>query len=198
MEMPDIPLLRLQFEMLNVPLKSIAASAGINLSILTQLAKDEGWKMKWPDAPAISPESNAKLITISSEEPVQPTQLNPPDPSGYPSDDDFDDDPFITQSEEFVERAKKRLMAYLTAKDLLISQRYLEAEAAGIRKVAECFRYENLKPSEVKDLTAAYNALVKNTSLGKSVTLSFDEDGSIPTLVVRDLSNSKPRQPREE
>jgi hypothetical protein len=64
--------------------------------------------------------------------------------------------------------------------------------------VAECFRYENLKPSEVKDLTAAYNALVKNTSLGKSVTLSFDEDGSIPTLVVRDLSNSKPRQPREE
>ena len=172
MDLPDIPLLRLQYEILNVPIETIASQAAVNVNILKEIASREKWVQKWPDADEL------------------PTPPDSTDPENLSNEDLFNDDPLMTKGDEYIDRTKKRLAAYLAAKDVLLAQRYFETEVAAINRTVRALNYENLRPEDIKHLVNSYNILVKNTSLGKALQLATDEEGGLPTLVLRDLSNN--------
>jgi len=168
MEDQDFSLLRLQYEILNVSIESIARRSNLNPELLKALAIEEEWEHKWIDPDDPEPESD----------------LNP--------DSDFPEDELTIKSEEFIERSKKRLAAYTIAKNVLMTQQYLELELSLVRKTIE--HLENMPAITSKDLQSishVYRNLLNGTPIMDILAMrDKQEDGGIPLLVVKDLAGA--------
>lgn len=159
--MLDISLMRLQYEILNVPVEQLAQESGISVKMIRSEIERGGWKQLWP----------------SDSVPIAPTD----DEGSLLS-------AFETETNAFIENNRRRLKAYSLAKELMLVSRYLELEVAIIDKANDLVsRLE--KASEVKLLAALYKDLTSNSNLANLATMALakDENG-LPTLILRDLS----------
>jgi len=163
-KLPDLDILKLQYEILNVSIESMASQAQINKGVLESIIENQKWKRKWVD---------------------------PEEPELTLDKDDFEEDELTVQSEKFVERAKKRLAAYIIAKNILLAQRYLELEASIVNKAILLTNQidETGSTKAVKDLSVLFNNMLKGAPLNNILELQALKDiGGLPTLVVRDLA----------
>lgn len=164
--MASLELMRLQYEILNVPLATLAKAAQVPLRLLEQEASQFGWKQLWPDSDD---------VVLEFEE---------------------GEDRFSISSDAYIEKAKKRLTAFSLARETALSMRYLELEASIIDKAQEVLDnipVGQASASVAKVLASLYRDMSKNLiSAGANNSSTLDIDGGgIPTLIVRDLSGQK-------
>lgn len=105
---------------------------------------------------------------------------------------DEDEDAFAAELDNYVEKTRKRLVAFSLARDVFLSQKYLELEASILEKANELILSENnaSSVSAVKALADLYKNMSKSVlSAGYNPAISIGlDEGSLPTVIVRDLS----------
>ena len=163
----DIELLKIQYEILNVSIDSIARSTGIPADLIELEVKRGGWTRLWPD------EDEPKL---QIEE---------------------DEDVFTVSSSSYIKKTQRRLQAYSLAKEVLLATRYLQLESNLIQKAndaLDALTDTNLsQASGLKTLSSLYRDLVKNGIGGSTgLQLQTDEDG-LPMVIIKDLSGQGDR-----
>lgn len=174
--MLDLALLKLQYEILNVPLEQIDAAAGLPIGALAHEAKRLGWKQLWPDQPSLATPTSSYL---------------------QPQNQDEANEALALESEQYIDNARKRLKVYTLAKEILLAQRYLELEcgiiqcAKNILENAEASP-ESMPASAIKQMSAMLKDLQHGSNLANlaSMSISQDENG-LPQVIIRDLSGQK-------
>lgn len=164
--MATLELMRLQYEILNISLESLAKTAQVPISLLEREAKQSGWRQLWPESDEVE---------MQFEE---------------------GEDKFSISSDAYIEKAKKRLTAFSLARETALSMKYLELEAAIIDKAQEVLDnipVGQASASVAKVLASLYRDMSKNLiSAGAANNSTLDIDGGgIPTLLIRDLSGQK-------
>ena len=155
--------MRLQYEILNRPLEHLALENNVPLEMLVEEVADHNWKRWWPEPDLI----------------VTP---------------DIDkDELLLAQSEAFLDRAKRRLAVYNTAKEMLLAQKYYELEdkilSAALRILDSA---DDMDGSSVLALGVLYKNLMSQSVSRAVIDMSFGvDDGGLPTVIVKDLSGTK-------
>ncbi len=161
--MVDVDLIRLQYEILGVPLEVLASRFELPLSLLEAEAEKNQWTRLWDD-------DDAPVI------------------------DEDEEDPFSVKAEDYIDKTRKKLVAFSLAKEILLTQRYLDLESGILKKASEIL--ENIDGSSnavnaTRTLASLYRDMAKGSiSTGynpSAVTIGTDESG-IPTAIIRDLS----------
>lgn len=185
----DVTLMRLQYEILNVPVSQLADMSGISESMIQDEINRADWQPLWPNEPSIANLDSIHKYLYSTSSST--TSL--PAPSS--NQDHVEDDFFMTSSAEIIERSKRRLQLYVLAKETLLAQKYLDLENGIIdaaRSLAMSRSLENggeLKPSDVKELSLVFKNMGASAVFGSSASFSFAQDESgLPTLIYKDLS----------
>lgn len=163
----DLDLLRLQYEILNIPLAVIAKRTDLPLYLLEKEAADAGWKVLWPG------EDEAPLEFEEGE------------------------DRFSIAADAYIERAKKRLIVFSLAKEALLSSRYLELEYSILNKaqaMLDTMEGPAISVTAIRSLASLYKDMSKvNISAGANNATAEIDGTAVPTLIVRDLSGQKGR-----
>ena len=177
--MLDSNLMRLQYEILNVSVEQLAAETKISATIISSYIKSEQWTRWWPE-PDLDLAAPVTPIDLSSG-----NCLPPPDQAEL----------FTIQTENFLDRSRRRLAVYTLAKEIYLAQKYLKVEAAVLDKLHDiATASETLGADGIKKLASAFKDLCNKNSLASSQSISFGPDESgIPSVIIRDLSGSKPR-----
>ena len=165
MNIPDLDIIRLQYEILNVSEESICERNGLNPQMLQDVIEKYNWKRWWSDP------KEPEIDFIDGE-------------------DEFGEDALSIQSEAYIDRTRKRLSAYALAKQVLLAQKYLELEAGLVQKAIDAIGdLDTTNATGIKALSALYKDLAKGSSLdgALSIGLGQDNDG-LPQLIVRDLA----------
>jgi len=162
--MLDLDLARLQHEILCIPLETLAEKLGVPLYLLQEEAKNKNWAPFW------------------SENDHEPLVI------------DDGDDAFSLKIENYSDKARKKLIAFSLAKEIFLSQKYLELEVGIIAKaksILDSMQDGTDSVSAVKTLSALYRDMTKNSLAANSnsaaVSIGTDETG-LPTVIVRDLT----------
>ena len=170
--MLDLALLKLQYEILNVPLEQIDAAAGLPIGAMAYEAKRLGWKQLWPDQPSLAT------------------------PASLTNQDDANE-ALALESEQFIDNARKRLRVYTLAKEILLAQRYLELECGIIRCAKNILENAEVDPScmpasAIKQMSAMLKDLQYGSNLANlaSMSIAQDENG-LPQVIIRDLSGQR-------
>ena len=178
----DITLMRLQYEILNVPVSQLADMSGISEEMIQDEINRAGWKILWPNEPSI-----ANLDTIHNYLDSSQKALT--------SQDQVEDDFFMTSSAEVIERSKRRLQMYTLAKETLLAQKYLDLEngildaARSLAVTRSLERGGALSACDIKELSVVFKNMGATASFGSSASFSFAQDESgLPTLIYKDLS----------
>ena len=165
----DLGLVKLQYEILNVSIEDLAAALDMSPKFFLEEIKGLGWKRMWED-------EDEPHIEI-----------------------DEDEDRFTIETEAYIEKTRKRLMAYSLAKEIYLSQKYLELESGIINKAASVLSTldvtdpQNLPVESIRKLATLYKDMTKSqvaANATSSISLGTDDQG-LPTLIVRDLSGKK-------
>jgi len=167
--MLDIALLKLQYEILNKTAKELADDCGLPEDAI-QDAVDEGkWKQWWPAS------IDAEIVAKNALKVEDKDEL------------------LVLQSEQFLDRAKRRLAVYTLAKEIYLAQKYMKLESAIVDKAYSIV--ENIGESDtkaVKELSALYKDMTAKSPISALAALSFCEDeGGMPQVIIRDLSGTK-------
>jgi ribosomal protein L16 Arg81 hydroxylase len=160
----DLNLLRLQYEILNVPLERVAASADLPLVLLQEHAVEEGWKPYWPESDLITPPP------VEGADPLS------------------EDDILTSQAELYSARTRTRLQVYALAKELYMASKFAQLEASIIGKALDVVSTmtENADPAAVRMLSSLHKDM---TSKLQSLAISLGADeGGMPTAIIRDLT----------
>jgi len=158
----DLDAARLQYEILNVPIATLAERLGVPADLLAKEARDKKWTPIWSDTDTLK----------------------------LPDELEDGEDEFTFLVEAYSSQARKKLQAYSLAKELLLAQKYLEIEIGILNKTKDALdTLPDLTPASIKLLSAIYKDMVKGLSVGGNMAVSVgsDEDG-IPTAIIRDLS----------
>ncbi|MCK9408277.1 MAG: hypothetical protein M0R68_04005 [Bacteroidetes bacterium] len=157
----DVELLRLQYEILNVSVESLARSAGIPQDLIQREIDKGRWTVLWPD------ENEPKLVV------------------------EEDEDLFTVSTNQYIDKTRRRLQAYSYAKEILLATRYLELESNLIKKANQVLEnlttVDMTAASGLKTLSSLYRDLSKGLSSVSSLSLGTDEEG-LPTVIIKDLS----------
>jgi len=165
--MLDLELMRLQYEILNKSIAQIASDEETSATLLQREATELGWKQFWPDPP---------------QKPYEET-------------DDVDEIMSL-ESEQYIDRARKRLKVYSLAKEVLMAQRYLALECKIVKTASDIldnFESNGLGSSQaIKQLSALFKDMTAGSNLANlaSMTLGTDDNG-LPTVTIRDLSGHR-------
>jgi hypothetical protein len=170
--MPDYALMRLQYEILNVPIEQLAVEAteGVENTLLVTKYREKiesfGWKQWWPEADLIVTQEDVDAAADG-------------------------DDAMAQQAELFLERSKRRLSVYNVAKEIMLTQKYLALESALVDSATKLITGSTLEAKDVRALSALYKDLTAKsvTSALAAVSFGTDETG-LPTVIMRDLSNT--------
>lgn len=164
MGMLDLDLVRLQFEVLCIPLDVLARQLGLPFELLQQEAEEKGWRQLWD-------EDDREPVIIEEGE-----------------------DGFSLVVDDYTDRTRKKLVAFSLAKEVLLSQKYLELEVGIITKaklILDSIDQDNNSVAAVKALASLYKDMTKNSlSSGynpAAISIGQDETG-LPTVIVRDLT----------
>jgi len=128
--------------------------------------KEKGWKQWWPSG--IDDEILAKSTENIEEQ----------------------DELLVLQSEQFLDRAKRRLAVYTIAKEIHLAQKYLKLESAIIDKAYTLINdLSGLDTKSIKDLSTLYKDMTAKSPTSALAAFSFCEDeGGLPSVIIRDLS----------
>jgi len=177
--MIDLAILRLQYEILNTSLDSIAAANSVPVELLQREATEHNWKQYWPD-------DEFSFTTISTpewDETVAAEETAPQDAASR----------MALESEQYIDMARKRLAVYSLAKETMLAHRYLALEC-DIIKAAQAIvdGLQTYTPQDIKYLSAVIKDLTSNSNLSNlaSISIKAGEDG-IPSVTIRDLSGRK-------
>lgn len=164
--MINLTQIRLQYEILNKSFESLAIDNGLPVSILKQEADEHNWKQFWPE----------------------PDLLLMPDVDR--------DERLTAQSEAFIDRSKRRLAAYNVAKEVYLAQKYFELESGILDAALTALQLDaEMRPSDIKELSALYRDLMANSIAGALSSMSFGEDDTgLPTVIIKDLSGTTTRR----
>jgi hypothetical protein len=166
----DIPIFRLQYEILNKTLTELAAGASIPVSILQKEARDQRWKQLWPAIPKVEPESGTLLSYEDRQE-----QL-------------------ALEADQYIEETNKRMRVYNLAKDIYLATKYLALEVKIIDTASTILDEVNgeMDPKNLKLLSALYKEMTSGTSLSSMAKniAELDETG-LAQVIFRDFSGAK-------
>ncbi len=166
--MLDTELVKLQYEILNVSLETLADNLNLPLAILKTEAECNNWKQWWP--------SEGPLESLKA--------LN---------DEDISEDPaeiLELQSEQYLASTRKRLIVYSLAKEIFLAKKYASLESALLDKAKDILgEVKTLEPNAVKIIAGIYKDLTAKsyTTALRSMSLDPDDNG-LPTVIIRDLS----------
>jgi len=158
---------RLNHEILNISLESIASAMGLSIGMVVATAENENW-----------------------------TQWLPEDDTEFHLDEDADlhegDNLFTLRANQFTETGRKRLQVYQVAKQLMLMGLYTKLEVNLITKANEAV--ESIDSTEIKEIQALASVLQTLTkdlsTLQQSLTLGTDNESGLPQLIIRDLSGA--------
>ena len=159
--------IRLQYEILNKTLVQLGQENDIPVSMLEDEATKGGWVQWWPES---------DLVVIVDE-------------------DDDDSEKLLTQTEVFLERSKRRLAVYNVCKEFLLSQKYFELEDKILDAAIDILEtMPAMKSDSVQSLGALFKNLMSRSVSNSLINMSFGEDeGGLPTVIVKDLSGTRRR-----
>lgn len=171
--MIDMAQLRLQYEILNIPLSQLAKDNGFetSLSLFKEQVEELGWTQWWPEADLeIGPNY---ILDVAAGE--------------------TKDDVMAMQAEQFIDKSKRRLAVYNVAKEILLAQRYFKLETIIVDKAIEALENtETLDPRSIQTLSTLYKNMTANSISQALQSISFSEDATgMPTVIIRDLSGRK-------
>lgn len=178
----DIALMRMQYEILNVPVNKLAEASGISAAMIQNEIDSAGWKQIWPNEPSLAnpdslQNSYRPVITDSSE--IDETE-----------------DHFLSSSADLIERSRRRLQVYSLAKETMLATRYLELEN-GIISAAIAF-LNNIQvskgqatASDLKDLAQVFKAITNGSTLSSGSIQFGTDDNGLPTVIYKDLSGKR-------
>lgn len=163
----DVELLKLQYEILNFSAEDISKATGINLKIVENEIKEQGWKQWWP---------TDKLFAEAN-----------------PEDEQDEAEVFALQTEQYIDTAKRRLAVYTLAKEIHLAQKYLALESSLVKKAKEII--DEIKSGDAEaaaKMSRLYKDMTSKNPMQALQSIQFGEDeGGIPTVIVRDLSGRK-------
>jgi hypothetical protein len=167
----DLPVLRLQYEILNISAAQMAKETDIPESLIQETIEEEGWQQWWPEEPPVE---------IFKKQAAQASLV----------DDDLSDSDLLSQqSEDYIDRSRKRLQVYQLAKEIYLATKYLQLESALIGKAHEILEQcETLDATAIKQLSALYKDM-KHHGVNSLLQAAVDDSG-LPSLIVRDLSGT--------
>ncbi len=158
----DLPLIRLQYEILNIPQDILEQMVSLPSGGLDKDIADQQWTQYWPDPDMI-------VEATDGEDGVEAT--------------------LVLQSDRFIDRTKRRLAVFKVAKEMLLAQRYAALELGIVQHATDLLTAQTLAPGEIKQLSALYKDMSSNSLSADKTALSFGQDeGGLPTVIVRDLS----------
>jgi hypothetical protein len=168
----NIPIFRLQYEILNKTLAELAAGASIPMSILQKEARDQRWKQLWPAVPKAEPESGTSL-PLSYEDRQEQLAL---------------------EADQYIEETNKRMRVYNLAKDIYLATKYLALEVKIIDTASSILDEvsQDIDPRNLKLLSALYKEMTSGTSLASMAKniAELDETG-LAQVIFRDFSGAK-------
>jgi hypothetical protein len=166
----NIPIFRLQYEILNKTLAELAAGASIPMSILQKEARDQRWKQLWPAIPKTEPELGTSLTYEDRQE-----QL-------------------ALEADQYIEETNKRMRVYNLAKDIYLATKYLALEVKIIDTASAILDEvsQDIDPRNLKLLSALYKEMTSGTSLSSMAKniAELDETG-LAQVIFRDFSGAK-------
>jgi len=159
----DLSSLRLQYEILNRSLESLASELNIPLLAIEQEASNNKWVQWFPGGDlVVDPASNLSVEDMEEE------------------------------CEEFVTKSKQRLAIYNIAKELLLAQKYLALEVKIIDEANNILDSSELDAKTIKALSSLYVDMTKTSVSNALASMSFGmDDSGLPTVIVKDLSGRK-------
>jgi hypothetical protein len=167
--MIDTELLRLQYEILNFSVADLAKQTGMPESIIQKEVDSQNWKQWWPTDKHFA-EAN-------------------------PEDELEDSEVFALQSEQYIDTAKRRLAVYTLAKEIHLAQKYLALESSLVDKAKDIV--DEIKSSDAEaaaKMSRLFKDMTTKNPLASLQSIQFGEDeGGIPTVIVRDLTGRKNR-----
>jgi hypothetical protein len=165
--MIDTELLKLQYEILNFSAEDIAKQTGMPISIIEAEIKNQGWKQWWPDDTPFTEEN--------PEDELDPREV------------------FALQSEQYIDKAKRRLAVYTLAKEIHLAQKYLALESSLVKKATDIV--EGISDADAEaagKMATLYKNMTTKNPMAALQSISFGEDeGGIPTVIVRNLTGSR-------
>jgi hypothetical protein len=118
-------------------------------------------------------------------------QVWPNEPEMLPTDEE---NTFAITSDAYIENARKRLMMFSLAKEILLSQEYLNLEYEILKKASTAIKgVDATAVTALKTLSALYKDMSRNLlSAGSNAAISVGTDeGGLPTVIIRDLSGQQ-------
>ena len=168
--MIDLYLLRLRYEILNVPISTIALETMITPKGLQTEADNNNWKRWWPT-----------LEDLQSA--MAPSTRTDEDEENY-----SDLSPLEDEANTYINEAKIRLQVFSLAKDLHLASKYAAFEAALVDK-AHSLVQGATDTNEVRQLTMSLKDLPGKMAQA-GLAISQGEDG-MSTVIIRDLSGTR-------
>lgn len=161
----QLALAKLQYEILNVSVSSLANSLGRTPAMMQAHIDNEGWVQLWPEETHIE----------------------------YDDDGDEETDSFSVISDDYIENAKKRLTIYSLAKETLLTHKYAELELGIISRAKEILDETIDTPSisSIKALATLYKDMTKDFAAARNNVATKDISG-IPSVIIKDLSGQRP------
>ena len=168
--MLDVPLLKLQYEILNKTVDQLSEETGLPLASLQKEIDYNGWKQWWPEDEEVR--LREKQATSAEDEEIDASEV------------------LALQSEMYIDRAKRRLAVYTLAKEIYLAQKYMKLESALIDKAHDVLEgIQNIDSRSIKELSALYKDMTAKSPMSALAAFTFGEDeGGVPTVIVRDLS----------
>ena len=186
----DLGAMRLQYEILNIPVEQLAKDCNMPIEILKPMIDGQNWKQWWPDNDFKSFAKTKNTLT------VVPSSSSTSPSIGQPDDDDSELDPneeMSSEAENFITRSKKRLAVYAVAKEILLAQRMFELERKIIKAANDCLDSSSgIMAKDAKALSDILKNLMSNSVSDALASVSIGQDeGGLPTVIIKDLSGKK-------
>jgi hypothetical protein len=159
---------RLSYEILGVPLKDLADTLGLPLSMMEKIAKEQEWQ-QW-----FSEDDSSSFSLVEGTEGEELLE---------------GEDIFTVRADQFLDKNRKRLQVFNMAKQLALVELYADLETkllAKARSAIEAVDEESVR--DIATLSGVFQALTKDIQgLNSAISMGKDESG-LPTVIIRDLS----------
>ena len=163
--MYNLKTVQLRYEILNEPIEALAEDLGLALHMVEQMVEKGGWK-RW------FPEDDRAFFLV--------------DPDNLEEGEDL----LTVRTDKYMEYTNAKLKIFNQAKNIAVAADLLDIEFTIMRRVREAVEYMDVTtPSDVKDLSMTYNNMLKRLQ-STTIGISKDDDGSWPTVLIKDLSGS--------
>ena len=163
----DLPLLRLRYEILNVPIHILASELSYPVDVLAREAQLNNWEQWWPDLEDLE------------------TAL---DSSTHPDSLDFEElSPLEEGANRYIKEATVRLKVFNLAKDMHLSHKFAALESALVDRAKDLVD-SAAEPSELRNLVLSLKDLPGRMNSQMLSQAKGEGDEGIPTVIIRDLT----------